>query len=97
MADFAELLALLTGAGEEGAPEVPETIYDDLNTAHELAVSSVTAELADKDAALQAAIAEADELRAKLFQYETETQGKDDAPADDEPDPMELTIEDLFE
>lgn len=91
-ADFAAIVASL----RDGS--ATETVFDDLDAAHALAVGAVQSELAETAAALQAVMQERDELQAMLFQQATETGTPDNEETSDPDviDPDTISIDDLF-
>lgn len=98
--DIEELLGLLQNPGDDG---VPDTIYDDLRTAHTTAVEDVRATSGAKIAELEEAIAERDARIDKLMRdnwdlFEQIPKAGDDEQPDSSPDvdDQAQTIDDLI-
>lgn len=98
--DIEELLGLLQNPGDDG---VPDTIYDDLRTAHTTAIEDVRATSGAKIAELEEAIAERDARIDKLMRdnwdlFEQIPKAGDDDQPDSSPDvdDQAQTIDDLI-
>ena len=92
---FEELMALL------GTDEAPETVYDDLRSAHSSELSALTDShvgiLADRDSTIAQMQATIDTLKSQIF--DAETNPDSDNPENDDNmsnDNDSVTIDDLF-
>lgn len=95
--DFEELIAALQNPGEGG---LPDTIYDDLRTAHTTALDGAGTRLAEAEAARDAALAEVERVKAKNWDLYQQVQANGNEGNEDDADDSEVIeggIEELFE